>query len=190
MKCGKRSLSAIGRARRAAAWVIALALLIGVGAWVNRAEDVPAAPATEPSEGFEEGMRCPDFTVPLYGAGGDFTLSEKCGQVVVINFWATWCTPCVAELPYFEALQKAYPDDVSVVAIHSNLVTDDVREFLNREAYALSFAQDTDGTVMTRLDGSTQLPMTVIVDRDGTIVYNRVGSMTFDRLTALIEPLL
>ena len=190
MKCGKRSLSAIGRARRAAAWVIALALLIGVGAWVNRAEDVPAAPATEPSEGFEEGMRCPDFTVPLYGAGGDFTLSEKCGQVVVINFWATWCTPCVAELPYFEALQKTYPDDVSVVAIHSNLVTDDVREFLNREAYALSFAQDTDGTVMTRLGGSTQLPMTVIVDRDGTIVYNRVGSMTFDRLTALIEPLL
>ena len=124
------------------------------------------------------------------GAGGDFTLSEKCGQVVVINFWATWCTPCVAELPHFEALQKAYPDDVSVVAIHSNLVTDDVREFLNREAYALSFAQDTDGTVMTRLGGSTQLPMTVIVDRDGTIVYNRVGSMTFDRLTALIEPLL
>ena len=108
----------------------------------------------------------------------------------MINFWATWCTPCVAELPYFEALQKAYPDDVSVVAIHSNLVTDDVREFLNREAYALSFAQDTDGTVMIRLDGSTQLPMTVIVDRDGTIVYNRVGSMTFDRLTALIEPLL
>ena len=190
MKCGGRSLPTMGRARRIAAWVIALALLAGVGAWVNRAEDAPVIPAADVFEGFEEGMRCPDFTVPLYGAGGDFTLSEKRGRVVVINLWATWCTPCVGELPYFEALQKDYPDDVSVIAIHSNLVTDDVQEFLNREGCALSFALDPDGSAIRRLGGSTRLPMTVIVDRDGTIVYNRVGSMTYERLTALIEPLL
>ena len=190
MKCGRHSLSAVGRARRIAAWVIALALLVGVGAWVNRAEETPTAPPVDASEGFEEGMRCPDFTVPLYGAGGEFTLSEARGRVVVINFWATWCTPCVAELPHFAALQKAHPDDVSVIAIHSSLVTDDVQAYLNREGYALSFALDADGTVMSRLGGSTQLPMTVIVDRDGTIRYNRVGSLSDERLRELVEPLL
>ncbi len=190
MQCGGRTLFANGDARRIAAWVIALALLAGVGAWVNRAERILPALETETAEGFEEGMTCPDFTVPLYGADGDFMLSGNRGQVIIVNFWATWCTPCVAELAYFEALQKAHPGEVTVIAIHSSLVTDDVQEFLNREGYALLFGQDTDGTVMSRFGGSTQLPMTVIVDRDGTIRYNRVGSLSYERLEELTEPLL
>lgn len=94
-------------------------------------------------------MRCPDFTVPLYGEqGGSFALSAHRGQVTVINFWATWCAPCVAELPHFERLQREYGDRVSVVAIHSNLVTEDVQAFLDAHGWQLPFAQDPDGGVI------------------------------------------
>ncbi|OLA23249.1 MAG: hypothetical protein BHW29_04860 [Faecalibacterium sp. CAG:74_58_120] len=124
--------------------------------------------------GYEVGMKCPDFTVPLYGEeGGEFTLSAQKGKVTVINFWATWCTPCVAELPYFAELYAEYGDEISLVAIHS-----------------MPFALDKTGAVIKSLGGSTQLPMTVIVDADGKIVYNKVGSVTLTVLEGLVAPLL
>ncbi len=206
------------RVRRICAWSVALLLLGGVLWMVNRPTDAPAVatepvatqsaavetalpqatdqPADEPQAtpddrpvGCEVGMRCPDFTVPLYGAdGGSFAMPT--GQVTVINFWATWCTPCVGELPYFEQLYAAYGDRIALVAIHSSMITDDVPAFLDREALALPFGQDEDGSVIAMLGGSTMLPMTVVVDADGQIVYNKVGSITFELLESLIAPLL
>ena len=140
--------------------------------------------------GYEVGQRCPDFTVPLYDAdGAEFTLSEKRGKITVINFWATWCTPCVAELPHFEKLHAEYPD-VEIVAIHSALVTDDVQAFLDKKGFALPFALDADGSVIKALGGSTQLPMTVIVDQSGKITYNKVGSVTYELLESLVKELM
>ena len=131
--------------------------------------------------GSEIGMQCPDFTVPLYG-GGEFHLSEARGKVVVLNFWATWCSPCCAELPYFEQLWENYPDDVALVAIHSSLVTDDVPSYIEEMGYEMPFALDETGEVIASLGGSTMLPQTVILDREGTIVYNRIGSVTYEDL--------
>ncbi len=131
--------------------------------------------------GSEVGMQCPDFTVPLYG-GGEFHLSETRGKVVVLNFWATWCSPCCAELPYFEQLWENYPDDVALVAIHSSLVTDDVPSYIEEMGYEMPFALDETGAVIASLGGSTMLPQTVVLDREGTIVYNRIGSVTYEDL--------
>ena len=190
LKCGRITLpgAEAGKkkpARTLIAALLAAMLLVGVGYAVNR-------PAAQPiAEGAEAGMRCPDFTVPLYGAqGGSFALSAHHGQVTVINFWATWCAPCVAELPHFERLQREYGGRVSVVAIHSNLVTEDVQAFLDARGWQLPFAQDTDGGVIAALGGSTMLPMTVILDAQGVIVYNKVGSVTYEQLESLIAPLL
>lgn len=190
LKCGRITLpgAEAGKkkpARTLIAALLAAMLLAGVGYAVNR-------PAAQPiAEGAEAGMRCPDFTVPLYGAqGGSFALSAHHGQVTVINFWATWCAPCVAELPHFERLQREYGGRVSVVAIHSNLVTEDVQAFLDARGWQLPFAQDADGGVIAALGGSTMLPMTVILDAQGVIVYNKVGSVTYEQLESLIAPLL
>ncbi len=184
------------RTRLLVAWALALALLLGVGIYVNcepEAETGGDTPIVAPEEdddtplGYEVGMKCPDFTVPLYGeAGGEFTLSAQLGQVTVINFWATWCTPCVAELPHFEEAYAAYGDQIAMVAIHSSLVTDDVQAFLDKKGLDLPFALDADGSVIKSLGGSTQLPMTVIVDASGKITYNKVGSVTYELLDSLI----
>ncbi|MEF9973710.1 MAG: redoxin family protein [Clostridia bacterium] len=193
----------------AIAWILALALLAGALWYFNRPVDKPApavetmgetvtqqdAPQTQAvvddatPVGNQPGMRCPDFTVPLYAAEpGNFALEP--GKVTVINFWATWCTPCVAELPHFQELYDTYKDQIALVAIHSNLVTDNVQDFLTREGFTFPFALDESGEVIKLLGGSTMLPMTVIVDKDGKITYNKVGSVTYEVLESLITPLL
>ncbi len=190
--------------RSIAAWTAAIALLIGVMIFVNRPAsqaETPEIPVPEASAapeipddtpiGKEIGMRAPDFTAPLYGAqGGDFVLSEQRGKVVVINFWATWCTPCCAELPCFQQLHEAYPEDVSIIALHSNLVTDDVQAYLDKQGYTLPFALDKTGAIIKSLGGSTMLPMTVVLDRTGRITYNAVGSVTYEKLESLVLPLI
>lgn len=141
----------------------------------------------EASVGCEVGNLGPDFSVPLYG-GGTFTLSETRGKVTVINFWATWCTPCVAELPHFDELYRNYGDSVEVVAIHSDLITDDVDAYLENYDYTIHFALDDSGVVAS-YGGSTMLPQTIVLDKDGIIVYNTVGSITYEQLESLITPL-
>lgn len=180
--------------RRMIAWALALLVLGGALWYFNRPDANTAAASTEvqageTSTGCHVGDLCPDFTVPLYG-GGEFHVRDQLGKVTVLNFWATWCAPCCAELPCFQQLQDACPDTVTVIAIHSRLVTDDVEAYLAKQSYTLPFALDTDGSVIASLGGGTMLPMTVILDRNGHIVYNAAGSMTHEKLSALILPLI
>ena len=195
-------------ARRIAVWAVMLALLVGVICYVNQsnasepAEEIAEAETTEAAEetsepensiptGCEVGMRCPDFSVPLYSDGGTFCVSDAIGKPTIINFWATWCTPCVAELPYFQQLAETYGDQINLVAIHSSLITDDVQTFLDAEGLHIPFGQDDEaGSVIASLGGSTMLPMTVILDANGVIIYNQVGSVTYEKLEELVAPLL
>ncbi len=149
----------------------------------------PTAPPETLPTGSEVGMLAPDFTASLYG-GGEFTLSrDGLGKVTVLNFWATWCTPCVAELPHFDELARAYGDQIQVLAIHSELITDDVDAYLAGFDYIIPFAQDPGG-IITSFGGSTMLPQTVVLDENGVIVYNQVGSVTYEVLESLVAPLL
>ena len=138
--------------------------------------------------GHEVGMLGPDFSAPLYG-GGTFRLSDTRGTVTVVNFWATWCTPCVAELPHFEELYRAYGESVEVIAVHSDLVTDDVDAYLANYDYTIHFALDDSG-VVAAYGGSAMLPQTIILDKDGVIVYNTVGSVTYELLESIVAPLI
>lgn len=167
-------------------WLLALMLLAGICIGVNLPDN--ESPAL--SVGSEAGLLCPDFSVPLYGTEGQYQLSAHKEQVRIINFWATWCNPCVAELPIFERLQEEYGESISVIAIHSDMVTDDVEAFLQNGGWNLAFALDEDGSIMTALGVSNLLPHTLIVDANGVIVYNQPGSITFEGLKEQIDALL
>lgn len=189
-------------------WLLALALLVGVSLYVNRpepADDPAPTPPVEdvtpdqgadntddtqdnepaPEIGNKIGMTAPDFTVPVYG-GGEFSLSEHRGKVVVVNFWATWCTPCCAELPFFNAMYEELGESVSVVAIHSDLVTDDVAAYLSGYDYTMPFALDETGNAGKLLGVSTMLPHTIIIDSNGVVTYNAAGSLNYEELQALV----
>ena len=185
-------------------WTLALLILGAVIMWVNRPEtrNIPVNATIEESTadtissgekngsipaGKDVGMYAPNFSVPVYGQERLFTLSEHLGKKVVINFWATWCMPCCKELPYFDQIHRKYGEDVIVIAIHSDLVTDDVEDYLLNYDYLMSFALDTTGDVISSFGGALMLPQTVIVDEDGIIVYNAVGSLSLEKLEALLR---
>ena len=182
------------------AWGLAVIILVGALLYFNvleKSEDVTDV---------ELGIPCPDFTLQTYGKNSSgsyrlledtFTLSEHKGQVVVINFWATWCGPCVAELPYFNQAAVEYPE-VQIVAIHGSS-TEDVARFITRatdtkdswQNYNVLFLQDivvgTTCQTFLALGGNASWPMTLVVDKNGNVNFIQQGSITYNQLVSEIE---
>lgn len=110
-------------------------------------------------------------------SGADVTLADWKGKVVVVNFWATWCAPCVEELP---ALAKAAdilrPEGIEVLALSVDRLEDDkIKAFLAaNQAAALGLYKD-DGMALARALEVKGLPTTVILGPDGTIRATLVG---------------
>ena len=136
--------------------------------------------------GHQVGQQLPDFTI-VQTDGQEFALRQYRGKVVIINLWATWCTPCIKELPHFDRLQQTYPDGVKVLAIHSDLITDDPLAYLSNFNYQMAFAVDEGGQIISSLGGSTMLPQTVVLNPRGEVAYNRVGSVTYETLLQLFD---
>lgn len=160
-------------------WAAALLLLAAVLLFVN-------LPEVAPSPGAGVGDTLPDFSVECVD-GSSFSLSAQRGKVVVINLWATWCAPCVRELPNFERLWRERGGEVTVLALHSPPVTADVDAYLADYAYTMPFAVDGDGSLAELLGASAVLPQTVILSPDGVVTYNQAGSLSYEELCALAD---
>lgn len=171
------------------AWALAL-VFFGVAVWYFNFHE------KELQVGSEVGDLCPEYTLERYGDDGVFSVSANRGKITVINFWATWCTPCVAEIPYFEQLAKDY-SQIEVVAVHG-ISSDDVQAFIDAKwnGHTMTFVQDVisdDGMTSefyTALGGSGTWPMTVILDPEGVITFSRQGKITYELLQEQIEILL
>jgi peroxiredoxin len=122
------------------------------------------------------GKPAPDFVVQ--DAERKVTLSQFKGQVVVLNFWASWCPPCIAETPSLVRMQQKLKDKgVVVVAISADEDEGAYHRFINK--YAMDFVTVRDpSTKIQRMYGTIQLPETYIIDRDG--VLRRKFANAFD----------
>ena len=143
--------------------------------------------------GSKPGYRCPTYTLELVN-GGEINIKELRGKVVVINFWGTWCGPCVAELPHFDEIAEEYADDVVVIAVHSVSSNNTAKDFVNTKYKnsKIKFVYDvplTDTTDMyfDLLGGTFYYPRTIIVDANGVISFAKDSSVTYDQLKAQIE---
>jgi len=152
------------------------------------AESDPAAAfRSDAPVGCEVGQQLEDFTAECLD-GSVFRLAENRGKVVFINLWATWCTPCIQELPHFDALYREHGDDIAVLAVHSQFVTEDPAAYLAGKGFGISFAVDSsDGRLFGIVNGSATLPQTVVLNRKGEVIYNQVRSVTPEQLNALYE---
>ena len=140
-----------------------------------------------PDYGHRVGKLCYDYELSYVNGDGTLKISDLRGKVVVINFWGTWCTPCIQELPHFDAVASEYPDEVVVVTIHSTEGLPDAPSFIAQyyPDSAMLFTHDevnpsnpmTDD-YYTKLGGKGAYPMTLILDENGVITFKRMGSLT------------
>ena len=169
-------------------WGGLLLLLVGLIVFVNlpeKAQTKNGASGASVKEGAAQGEALPDFSVTRLD-GGTFTLSECRGKTVVINVWATWCGPCVRELPAFERLYKERGSEVAFLALHADSVTEDVASYLTKNGYTLPAAL-ADAKLLNQLGYASVVPQTVIVAPNGTVTYNRAGALTYEKLARLVE---
>jgi thiol-disulfide isomerase/thioredoxin len=119
--------------------------------------------------------------------GTQFHLADSRGKVVFINLWATYCGPCVQELPYFNELAAAHSGDAEILAVHNSMSKDDIPAYLADRGWdKIHFALDTgDKLVWNIVGGSAAMPQTIVLDRDGKVIYNQVGSVTPELLESL-----
>ena len=126
------------------------------------------------------GYLAPDFS--LRNLKGNYqSLDSFSGQVVVLNFWATWCVPCRVEMPSFEKLYRRYRSEgVTVLAVTLDKNSEqNIKSFI--EEYELSFPVllDEEGKV-ERLYPSMTIPFTYVIDRDGRIVARVDGAKNWE----------
>jgi len=139
------------------------------------------------------GEIAPDFTLENM-QGEKVSLSQFRGKVVLINFWATWCPPCRAEMPSMEVLHQTFEDD-GLVLLAINVENEGpgvVAEFLNESPYNFPILLDDESRVQ-RLYGVYQFPESFIVDPNGVVVkrvigaVNWMGGNTYNLLRFMLE---
>ena len=122
-----------------------------------------------------EASQAPDFTAELTD-GNSFTLSEQQGKVVLLNFWATWCSPCVEEMPALEKVYQEYGDQVEVLAVDCGEEKETVDQFLEEKDYSFPVAYDEKNEISEKYP-SDGIPYTLVIGKDGTVTETFTGSL-------------
>src|ERR1700692_3431224 len=147
--------------------------------------------APQPSQPAPQvGQPAPDFTLKD-SAGSPVKLSVYKGKVVLLDFWATWCTCCKVEIPLYVEFQNKYRND-GLVAIGVSMDDDgwkSVKPFLDEHKlnYPVVIANQ---ELTTRYGGLPSLPMTLLIDRDGKIAESHAGMVDKDVFEKKIKALL
>ena len=136
-----------------------------------------------------ENNKMPDFSV--YNENGEkISFYEKLGKPVVLNFWATWCPPCKAEMPHFEKLYGGYKETWEFMMVNltdgERDTTDSVKEFISDNGYTFPIYYDSDMSAAMAY-GVQSIPMTLFIDKDGDLITYHVGAMTEAQLKEYLE---
>ncbi len=176
---------------RSSLLLIGGAILIGVAALLlfgddlfNKADatDLPQVADGETDSSFadiqEIGAPAYDFTLQDLD-GNDVTLSDLQGRPVILNFWATWCSPCRIEMPEFQAVYENHPDgEIAIVAVNLDEPVDRVTKFF-RDDLGLTFTALLDeGGVISDQYGVFTYPTTYFINEDGVVTAVHRGSLT------------
>jgi thiol-disulfide isomerase/thioredoxin len=167
---------AIAMSRRAGWGVVALALAGTVvqSAWIAQNLEV-LRPMTQ-------GDEAPAFALPAIGPrgvlGAPVALEATRGKVTIVDFWATWCGPCLRSMPALDALAARYPNDLAVIAVNLDDAVE-ARALFDERKYRMALVFD-DGHTSERY-GVTTIPHSVVIDRGGVVrLVHRGGGATVE----------
>jgi cytochrome c biogenesis protein CcmG, thiol:disulfide interchange protein DsbE len=129
------------------------------------------------AEGAEVGLRAPEFAAPTLD-GDTMSLSAMRGEVVLLNVWATWCFPCIREMPSLDDLQREFAGSglrVVGVSIDRGASADaDIRAFVAEHDLSLTVLHDPDARI-ARVFRTRGIPETWLVGRDGVLLAHWIG---------------
>lgn len=125
----------------------------------------------------------PDFSLDNLD-GDEVSLSDLRGKVVVISFWATWCGPCLQELPHMQTIADENSEDVVVLAITTDGpdTLSEVRNVVRRNRWTMPILLDQDGSVMAQLNPRGTQPFTMFIDRNGNLAGSHEGYSSGDEV--------
>ncbi len=176
--------------------VLLVGILITSIVFYWNAEDTSSTVIPDDYYGTQVGDYCYGAELPIITteAVSNETLDPtKTGKITIINFWGTWCTPCVNELPYFDQIASEYVDTVSVIAVHSFMARDTAPEYLasHYSDTDITFLADIDDAAYyTTLGGRGSYPYTVIIDENGVITDVFLSSLEYEDLKASVDNIL
>lgn len=131
---------------------------------------------------FAADVKAPAFSLPGESSQ-QISLSEFKGKVVLVDFWASWCAPCLRSFPWMNSMLEKYSEEgFAVIAINMDQDSELAKKFLQRQNSALTIAFDPKGSVAQEYQ-VMGLPNSFLIDRQGRIVYKHVGF----RLTQLAD---
>jgi len=131
------------------------------------------------------GPAVPDRTFEDFD-GEEASLTDHAGTPMVVNFWASWCPPCVAEMPDLEAVHQARGDEVAFVGINTQDELATAVDLVEQTGITYDLGQDPDGEMFRDFEVFS-MPTTFFVDEDGAIVHRHSGLVTRMQLEDLID---
>lgn len=185
--------------------IVMIAVLVGAFVYYwNTTPDIPSVPdttepaGTEQTVGTDVGYLCPGADLAVVdgtGETGETVDPSSLGKVTVINFWGTWCTPCVNELPYFDRVATEYADSVTVVAIHSLLANNTMAAYIaehypdSNMIFATDYGTGNTSEYYTTISdgGAAGYPYTVVLDANGVITGVFPSTLEYESLKAAVE---
>jgi len=145
-----------------------------------------------PIIGSSVGNKVIPMDLSLINGEGTVNVKDYEGKIVVLNFWGTWCGPCVGELPEFDELATEYDGSVVFIAVHSVQQSNKAPEFIdsNYPESKIKFAYDTPINsaigAYFNVFGAKGYPTTLVLDKNGVITYKHTGQISGDILESEI----
>lgn len=138
--------------------------------------DLPSASAPQPA--VDPGQPLPELEVEWFD-GSTTVLADHAGTPLVVNFWASWCDPCIDEMPDLGRVHELADGDVTVIGVNLQDRPDRAAKLVAETGVTYDLIRDPDA-VLSRAFGVRGLPATFYVDAEGRIVHGHTGVLTFD----------
>ncbi len=107
-----------------------------------------------------------------------FNLAQAKGQVILINYWATWCPPCIAEMPSLQKLYNQYQHKIIFLFVTTDNFNQ-VNAFLNKNKYTFKVYRENDDAFSSNFKINT-IPRTLLIDKQGTIIIDETGAANWN----------
>ena len=168
--------------------IVAAAALVGLLAYGVASQGTDSSIDDAVSRG--ERIEAPERSLPVLGDSGENSLADYRGKVVVLNFWASWCPPCIDELPLLEQTHRRIDGRGGLVlGVNYKDIPEDALDLARRFGLTYPNVRDRDGEYAEEY-ATVGFPETFVVDRRGRIAATRRGPVDRQWLETTLRPLL